>query len=102
MAYTPTFPGEGITAHWLYSELARIAAEIDKISPLKLDVTTVPLSKPRAVTLFYADGVNFDPGAGAGLYYFDGAYVKIATSAVILNTNMHQTITIEGVQATIG
>lgn len=100
MAYVPTPPGASIQPTWLYEELLRIAAELGHVDVLRMDSQARSLTKPRAVTLFYADGVNFDPGAGAGLYFFDGAYVKLAAAATVQPATAAQ-VGFTGVRATI-
>ena len=87
MAYQPSFPGQGITSTWIYDELQRIAAAIEKAHTLQLDTLSAPITRPQMNTVFYADGVNWDPGCGAGLYYFDGAYNKLAVACSTIVTD---------------
>lgn len=45
---------------------------------IQLRVLNVSPAKPRAGMIIEADGVNFNPGAGAGCYiYRSGAWVKL-------------------------
>lgn len=61
-------------------ELKRIAEsltnpEFDTISLVEKNVS---LDKPRDGVVVNADGTNFDPGGGKGIYYFNGSsYIKL-------------------------
>jgi hypothetical protein len=49
------------------------------IKALRLEPAHVEPDKPRAGLIVYADGTDWDPGSGAGLYYYNGsAWVLIA------------------------
>ena len=60
-------------ADWMYDQLVRIklsldtAHDVDKTfsAPTKTGADTVPVR--------YADGTGWDPGSGAGLYYWNGS-----------------------------
>lgn len=78
MAYTPTFPGEDITPQWLYEELSRIASNMVKPAGLQFDVLRAEPLKPQDGQLAFADGTDWNPGGGAGLYqYVSGAWAKL-------------------------
>jgi len=78
MSYTPTYPGEGLTPQWIYDELQRIAAEMNKANTLQFDVLAAAPTRPQEGTVALADGVNWLGGstltasANAGLNIFIG------------------------------
>ena len=56
---------------WLEGELRRIAEAMSRGSDaLRLSQTTVEPSKPQEGEIRQADGVNWDPGRGAGTYVY--------------------------------
>lgn len=78
MPYEPTHPGENITVEYLYAELQRISANIYKPSVLELEVLHIEPERPQDGTLAFADGTDWNPGAGAGTYErVGGAWVKL-------------------------
>lgn len=86
MAYTPrpfTYSGGEISVqdvlNWAQNEFQAIAREI---SGEKTDLALIPLAKEPAKyhegMVVSADGANWDPGAGRGLYHRQsGAWVKL-------------------------
>lgn len=64
---------------WMVQELRKLQeAEKAPVDFVQLRVLNVAPTKPRAGMLVEADGVNFNPGAGAGCYiYRAGAWVKL-------------------------
>ena len=59
----------------IYRELLKIQAALLALSEGHLDVTTAAPSKPRDGDARYADGTNWNPGSGEGLYdYYDGSW----------------------------
>jgi len=56
---------------YLQSELDRISAVIGNIADGHIDVTNVVPDKPREGDIRYADGTNWNPGNGKGLYYYE-------------------------------
>lgn len=60
-------------------ELSKISFAIDQISMGHLDVQNVAPSKPRQGDMRYADGTNWNPSGGEGIYFFNaaGAWVKL-------------------------
>lgn len=81
MAYTPSvYPtGQDIT-EYLYRELLRISSDLRLIEEGRgLPVRHVePTEKPREGMLVFADGTDWNPGAGAGYYeYVSGAWNKL-------------------------
>jgi hypothetical protein len=58
---------------YLREEFAKIKAALDALADgFDLPVYAPP-AKPRAGMRRYADGTQWNPGSGAGLYRFDGA-----------------------------
>ncbi|MCH8622635.1 hypothetical protein [Undibacterium sp. TS12] len=55
------------------SELQKIASSMAAISLGHLDKTAVAPVKPRDGDIRYADGINWNPGSGVGVYYYKGA-----------------------------
>lgn len=58
---------------YLRDELTRIQLVISALADGQLDTTTVAPSKPRDGMLRLADGTNWNPGSGAGVYAYYGA-----------------------------
>lgn len=77
MSYNPSQSQPNIA--WLESELRRIAEAISRGSNvLNLSQTTVAPTKPQEGEIRQADGVNWNPGRGAGMYvYRSGAWQLI-------------------------
>ena len=70
MAYLPTFPGESITPQWLYAELQQIAVEMYRPPALTFETLNVEPTRPQEGMLVSADGTNWNPGSGAGMYQY--------------------------------
>ena len=64
---------------YLQSELDRISAVIGNLGDGHFDSSYVVTAKPRAGDVRYADGTNWNPGAGEGLYIYlsNGAWSKL-------------------------
>lgn len=62
---------------YLREELQRIKAMFDALAAGHLDKTYALPAKPRDGDIRYADGTQWNPGSGAGLYYFNGAIWKL-------------------------
>ena len=64
---------------YLQTELDRIAAVISNIAEGHFDTSNVAIEKPRAGDVRYADGTNWNPGTGEGLYIYlsTGAWSKL-------------------------
>lgn len=73
--YNPDNPPADVSdlPRYLYQELIKIQAAINLLSAGHLDVVYVAPSKPRQGDIRYADGTEWNPGSGAGLYYYDGS-----------------------------
>ena len=64
---------------YLQSELDKLSATINNIADGHYDSTNVVVTKPRAGDVRYADGTNWNPGSGEGLYIYlsTGAWSKL-------------------------
>jgi len=60
---------------YLQSELDKISAIVRNIAEGHFDVSNVAPSKPRAGDVRYADGSDWNPGSG------EGVYVNLSTGA---------------------
>lgn len=78
MSYEPTHPGEAITVKWIFDELQRIAAEMQKPEVLEMEVQYAEPARPVEGMVVFADGTSWNPGSGAGTYERrSGAWVKL-------------------------
>lgn len=78
MSYEPTFPGDGISQQYLYEELSRIGTAMTQPDFHIFVVHHEPPAKPVEGMLICADGTDWNPGAGAGLYLrLSGAWTKL-------------------------
>lgn len=71
MRYEPRDPPEGVDddlASYLRQEFAQIAESFFGVEEVLLVELNVAPDKPRDGMVVLADGVNFNPGAGAGFY----------------------------------
>lgn len=69
-------------AQYLNSELQAFYQALSETEALDLRVTHKAPHKPRNGLLVFADGTDWDPGAGRGLYYYDGSWVKFTADAL--------------------
>jgi hypothetical protein len=68
--YEPgNYAGEGIE-HYVLEELHKIADAIKLLADNPIDIRDVAPDKPRN-GLYYADGTNWNPGSGKGVYRYD-------------------------------
>lgn len=71
MQYYPGQTPANYDPLWLQSELRRLAETLEQgTDVLRLEVTTVAPSKTVEGMIRRADGTNWDPGNGAGLYVY--------------------------------
>ena len=49
----------------------RLAAALNALAAMKLERQYAPPDKPRDGALYLADGVEWDPGSGRGVYCYD-------------------------------
>lgn len=77
-APSATTPEARELARWLEHELSAIAMAMAEFSHIKLvELATAP-ERPRDGMIVYADGANWNPGAGEGPYaYIAGAWTKL-------------------------
>lgn len=82
MAYNPS-PAPRIDDvetlyRWALEELTRVSAELAETIAVDLRPINAPPVRPREGMIVSADGINWNPGAGAGAYeYKGGAWVKL-------------------------
>lgn len=64
---------------YLQEELERIAATFSLLAAGHLDVQHAEPRKPRQGDIRYADGTDWDPGGGEGMYFYNsgGLWVKL-------------------------
>jgi hypothetical protein len=76
-APVPSTPEE--LPSYLQAELDKLATVISNIADGHFDTSNVAITKPRAGDMRYADGTNWNPGAGEGLYIYlsNGAWSKL-------------------------
>lgn len=76
MPYNPTiFKGSTLEEHkrWVQDELQRLARTLNETIALDLRPVHVEPLKPREGMIVYADGTDWNPGAGKGSYEYRGA-----------------------------
>lgn len=83
MVYTPRNPPAALfeanpeLALWLQDEFRDVARAGQEAPEVRFNVLHVPPTKPRPGMTVYADGTNWNPGDGEGLYTFvDDAWIK--------------------------
>lgn len=62
---------------FLNQELRNIASALTSANTHGIDKTYVEPNKPYDGQIVYADGTNWNPGSGAGIYYYNGAIWKL-------------------------
>lgn len=63
---------------WATQELQRVAGAFTTAQTPTIPTLTAPPAKPITGQLALADGTDWNPGSGRGLYYFDGTWKFIA------------------------
>lgn len=64
---------------WISSELVRISNSFTTSrQTLNIAVVNAEPLKPQVGDVVFADGTNWNPSGGRGLYYYDSGWVKIA------------------------
>lgn len=77
VAMPPPSRPEALPAY-LASEFERIAAAIRSLASGRVETSFRAPDKPRDGDIRLADGVNWNPGAGAGVYaWYAGAWRKL-------------------------
>jgi hypothetical protein len=65
-------------AQWLGEELQTISRSEQESEQVQFTVLSVAPKRPRAGMVVVADGVHWNPGAGAGLYLFqNGVWARL-------------------------
>jgi hypothetical protein len=80
MDYTPTpVPlDQKELSRYLQEELQRMSYILRDITARNVEFLTVAPARPREGMLYGADGVNWNPGGGKGVYcYYGGAWTKL-------------------------
>jgi len=76
---TPNIPEE--LPRYIGNELSKLESESrnPKVNSIQFTVHYSEPDKPRTGQVYYADGTEWDPGSGEGLYYFNSssAWVKL-------------------------
>jgi len=73
---TSTPPPQGLdgqllaVAQWVQREFDLMAGQLNAPSELRLEVRYEEPDRPRSGMLVYADGTDWNPGSGEGLYRF--------------------------------
>ena len=72
--YSPDDPPEDPTqlVRFLRTEFLKLEAAIKALAAGHLEVEHVAPTRPRAVDLRVADGTDWNPGSGFGLYAYNG------------------------------
>lgn len=72
--YTPApYPSnsDGVGLY-VYQELQRLSTILSQVSDNILEERHTAPNKPQNGQLVYADGTNWNPGSGRGVYYYKG------------------------------
>jgi len=80
MAYSPGLvpndPKEAV--RFLQDELRKISEELNNATGRNILFLNVAPTKPREGMIYGADGTNWNPGSGQGIYcYYGGAWTKL-------------------------
>ena len=63
---------------YVQSEFARLASELEVTESIRLVVHHSPPDKPSQGDIYYADGTDWNPGTGEGIYVYTSAgWVKL-------------------------
>ena len=83
MKYTPKPLSSAYTSlaefvRYVYDELQEVSRILNLQHEFILDETHVAPAKPREGMIRFADGTNWNPGAGKGIYgYYGGSWTKL-------------------------
>ena len=78
MGYTP---GAGVIDANVASELLQVSRAIQELENRIITKVHAEPEKPRLGMMVYADGSDWNPGEGQGLYYYDGSWVFTGVGA---------------------
>lgn len=70
----------GSDAPWTQDDLVQFTQLLQAAAPvfLRLTESNAALARPREGMLAFADGTNWNPGSGQGIYaYYGAAWVKL-------------------------
>lgn len=73
MSYIPEYPPRENLAEYVFRELARISAELDKTADF--EVLHAEPARLYEGMVRYADGTDWNPGSGAGVYVYKSGWV---------------------------
>lgn len=90
--YTPQPPGNTTVDQWAYREFIVLSQAFGKPPGWYLDVVNIPPTRPRDGLLAFADGTNWNPGQGKGLYIYSAAFQKLLTSSSVITNAMLATM----------
>lgn len=79
---TPIFQNQEVVdlSRFIEQELTKISQTLSnlEVESLRFTILNTAIGKPRNGDVAYADGTNWNPGTGAGLYqYVGGAWSKL-------------------------
>lgn len=80
MRFAPRLPPENSDdlQDWVLDELRQVEQAFNEQDLVFLVETNVAPPKPRNGMILYADGTNWNPGSGRGIYArYGGAWVKL-------------------------
>lgn len=81
MSYQPQqtpSTGNAILERFVAEELRRIAEQFQKVDLILLQELHVAPKKPRTGMIVLADGTDWNPGSGQGVYaYYNSAWSKL-------------------------
>ena len=91
MSYKPSF-SQSLTLdglkRWISSELVRISnALVTSTQKTKLEVATAEPSKPQTGEVVLADGTDWNPSDGRGLYYYDAGWQQVGSGGIASEVN---------------
>tara|TARA_R100001510_G_C7560492_1_gene140725 strand:+ start:30 stop:290 length:261 start_codon:yes stop_codon:yes gene_type:complete len=79
--YTPNPPPENPEdlPKYLFDELQRLAGALEETPTTFIEVKNVTPGRKKQGDIVYADGTNFNPGSGEGIYFVNaaGTYTKL-------------------------
>ena len=82
MSYLPTTTSAQSLSdfrNWIAGELVRISNSFTTSrQTLNIPVINAAPAKPQVGDVVFADGTNWNPSGGRGLYYYDTSWIKIA------------------------
>lgn len=78
MRYSPSKIPQEYDITWLVGELERISQALEESDGIRFVELNVEPKRPRDGLTVLADGTNWNPGSGQGVYtYYAGAWHKL-------------------------